>query len=122
MAGFFLLNRQIQVLFHLSSFGPLAVVEVGAPAVPAKANINNFIDPLERASTPALRRCRHTAALSAPAAGAPAAGAPALSLWPGRPGLARAAGGDGVPRTHGAGYPLPDCKTKGSTGNVLTVM
>jgi hypothetical protein len=117
MAGFFLLNRQIQVLFHLSSFGPLVVVEAGAPAVPAKANMNNFIDPLERASTPALLRCRQAAALSAPAAGAPA-----LSRWPGRPGLARAACGDGVPRTHGAGYPLPDCKTKGSTCNVLTVM
>ena len=58
MADFFLLYRQTHVLFHRSSSGrPLAVVEAGAPATPSKANMNNFIDPIERASTPALLCC-----------------------------------------------------------------
>jgi hypothetical protein len=59
MADFFLLHRQTHVLFHRSSSGPLAVVEAGAPAAPAKANMNDFIDPLERGSKSALLRCRN---------------------------------------------------------------
>ncbi len=57
MADFFLLHRQTHVLFHRSSSGPLAVVEAGAQATPSKANMNNFIDPIKRASTPALLCC-----------------------------------------------------------------
>jgi hypothetical protein len=113
MADFFLLHRQTHVLFHQSSSGPLAVVEAGAPATQSKANMNNFIDPIERALTPAqlqqlclllllARRRRACWRLS---------GRRACR----RRRRAARAGGSGVPRMHGERYPLPDGKNEGST-------
>jgi hypothetical protein len=117
MADFFVLHRQTHVLFHRSSSRPLAVVEAGSPAAPAQANMNNVIDP---SKGPQSRRCGAAATVAALSASA-AAGTPALARAAGAR-RRRAAGSDGVPRTHGAGYPLPDCKNRGSTHNVLTVI
>jgi hypothetical protein len=93
MADFFLLHRQTNVLFQSSSSGPLAVVEVGAPAAQAKANMNNFIDPLERASTQELQPLQHLCLLMLQAHQRRA-----RLRWPG---LALAAGAPGVPAATG---------------------
>jgi hypothetical protein len=66
---------QTHVLFHRSSSGPLAVVEAGAPAAQSKANMNNFIDPFERASTLALLCCSSSVCSSSGRAGDRRAGA-----------------------------------------------
>ena len=110
MADFFLLYRQTHVLFHRSNSGrPLAVVEAGAPATPSKANMNNLIDPIERASTPALLCCSNCSSSVCSCCGRAGGGRAGAGPGGGR------AGGNGVPQMHGEGYPLPDCKNEGST-------